>query len=79
MIVGDEAIEGYDSFGGLRHAEVKSILDHPLYDVRAAALKSLLAQSTGQHDSHNLEALLCCYLRASLCLVAGSHHDCVNW
>ena len=58
MTVGGEANEGYDAFGGLRHAEVKSILDHPLYDVRAAALKALLAQSSGQHDGHS-EASLC--------------------
>ena len=58
MIVGGEANEGFDAFGGLRHTEMKSILDHALYDVRAAALKALLAQSSGQHHGHNFEVSL---------------------
>ena len=36
-----------EALSGLRVAEVKSALEHPLYDVRAATMKALLARSSG--------------------------------
>lgn len=46
---GVQSSGGSDAFSGLWHPEVQTALHHPLYDVRAATLKALLAQSAGQH------------------------------
>jgi hypothetical protein len=40
-----------EALNGVREAEVESALEHPLYDVRAATMKALLAQCSGVSQS----------------------------
>ena len=58
MCTGVKSSKVADTWRWLRHAEVQSALTHPLYDVRAATLKALLAQSAGLRDPQSIPSTL---------------------